>query len=285
MSEKAVREKILITVKTYPVLSRKYQELVCTAGVNEEGEWRRIYPVPFRRLLQDQSRYRKYQWIEADIRHSRQDKRPESYQIDDIDSLKTVGTPLSTAQQWAERRARFIDRVEVHEDLSQLISMAHENQLSLALFRPASWERFVHEGVSRDWDEAKIRELEAQKSQLDLFKDEATVAEEFRVVKKLPYKFSYTFRDVKGKESTLMVEDWEIGALYWNCLRKNPKQEDRAVHAVRQKYWAEFVQSGRYEPLLVLGTTLQYHNRRAPNPFVIIGVVPLPRRSQQEMSF
>ena len=43
-------ERILITVKTYPTLSKKYAELVCTAGVNETGEWRRIYPVPFRQL-------------------------------------------------------------------------------------------------------------------------------------------------------------------------------------------------------------------------------------------
>ena len=35
-------ERILITVKTYPVLSRKYAELVCTAGVTEAGEWRRV---------------------------------------------------------------------------------------------------------------------------------------------------------------------------------------------------------------------------------------------------
>ena len=27
-------ERILITVKTYPTLSSKYAELVCTAGVN-----------------------------------------------------------------------------------------------------------------------------------------------------------------------------------------------------------------------------------------------------------
>ena len=31
------RERILITVKTYPTLSRKYGETVCTAGVREDG--------------------------------------------------------------------------------------------------------------------------------------------------------------------------------------------------------------------------------------------------------
>ena len=45
-----MQEEILITVKTYPTLSKKYHELVCTAGVNTEGEWRRLYPVQFRQL-------------------------------------------------------------------------------------------------------------------------------------------------------------------------------------------------------------------------------------------
>jgi len=31
--------KVLITVKTYPTLSAKYDELVCTAGFKEDGTW------------------------------------------------------------------------------------------------------------------------------------------------------------------------------------------------------------------------------------------------------
>jgi len=31
---------------------------------------------------------------------------------------------------------------------------------------------------------------------------------EFSVVKKLPYKFFYRFRDEDGRESRLMIEDW-----------------------------------------------------------------------------
>lgn len=46
--------KILITVKTYPIPSTKYDELVCTAGVTEEGEFIRLYPINFRDLPYDQ---------------------------------------------------------------------------------------------------------------------------------------------------------------------------------------------------------------------------------------
>lgn len=45
------RLKVLITVKTYPVPSTKYDELVCTAGVTEPGDFIRLYPINFREFL------------------------------------------------------------------------------------------------------------------------------------------------------------------------------------------------------------------------------------------
>lgn len=34
----------------------------------------------------------------------------------------------------------------------------------------------------------------------------------------MPYEFSYKFISEDGKERKLMIEDWELGMLYWNCL-------------------------------------------------------------------
>ncbi|MCF8054554.1 MAG: hypothetical protein K9K75_04975 [Deltaproteobacteria bacterium] len=53
---------VFITVKTYPTLSSKYDELVCTAGILDDGSWVRIYPLPFRKLDYEK-KYKKYQWI------------------------------------------------------------------------------------------------------------------------------------------------------------------------------------------------------------------------------
>ncbi len=60
------KERVLITAKTYPTLSRKYGETVCTAGLREDGSWVRIYPVPFRRL-NDSEQYRKFDCVEVDL--------------------------------------------------------------------------------------------------------------------------------------------------------------------------------------------------------------------------
>ena len=151
-----MREKILITVKTYPVLSRKYAELVCTAGVNEAGEWRRIYPIQFRQL-READKYKKYQWVEAELIRSSNDSRPESRQIDYAvdDPIRTISEPLSTANKWLERRQHFVDKVAIYDDMQELITMAHGNKLSLALFCPKKWNNFVLEETEREWSKEK----------------------------------------------------------------------------------------------------------------------------------
>lgn len=277
-----MKEKILITAKTYPTLSRKYAELVCTAGVNESGEWRRIYPVRFRSLLDDQ-KYKKFQWIEAELEKSSADKRPESYRIVREDSLRILGDPLPTSGKWISRREAFFDKVMIHNDLSELIRSAHRNRLSLAAFAVSEWLEFTSEPVGREWDPKKLAQLEAQRRQLDLFKDEVTLAEELRVVNKLPFKFSYRFRDIRGRESKLMISDWEIGALYWNCLKSSQGDEDEAIRKVKMKYWDEFALSGRVTPVLILGTTLEHHNKKSPNPFLIISVLSPPIDPQMRL--
>jgi hypothetical protein len=78
------KETILVTVKTYPNISKKYAELVCTAGVMENGSWIRIYPVPFR-LLSGDKQFQKYDIIKVPIRKNKSDVRIESYKIENSD--------------------------------------------------------------------------------------------------------------------------------------------------------------------------------------------------------
>jgi hypothetical protein len=70
------KQRVLITVKTSPTLSRKYGETVCTAGVREDGSWVRIYPVPFRRL-HEAEQYKKFDWIDCRLARNSSDPRPD----------------------------------------------------------------------------------------------------------------------------------------------------------------------------------------------------------------
>ena len=75
--------KVLITVLTYPHPSNTHQEIVCTSGVTEQGEWIRLYPVDYRYRPEHQ-KFKKWQWIEIALApHSHgNDQRPESRKPD-----------------------------------------------------------------------------------------------------------------------------------------------------------------------------------------------------------
>jgi hypothetical protein len=258
------RKHIYILVKTYPTISEKYSELVCTAGVLEDGSWIRLYPVPFRKLDIDQ-KYPKYAWIEIEAVRNTNDFRPETYRPD----LSTISVESKPPEaDWDERRRIIFKNKKIHANLQELINKAKSDGTSLAVFKPAKVLDFVVESVERDWDSDKLAILKALSQQQNLFQTPEEIVEEFKVVPKVPYRFSYKFEDDSGKQSTMMIEDWEIGMLYFNCLKRANGDERTAIAKVREKYFNTFITKDLH---FFLGTTKQFHNI-APNPFIIVGV-------------
>ena len=253
--------KVLIAVKTYPTLSTKYDELVCTAGFREDGTWVRIYPLPFRKKTYDQQ-YKKYDWIELDLVKNTSDFRPESYRPYSHDSEIKILGHIDTKKNWAERKPFVLGKV--YYNLSELIAEAKDKntRTSLAVFKPTKIKAFKIEPVEREWDKDKLAKLQ----QMNLF--QTANDDKFEVVRKLPCKFSYILTDRQGRESTMMIEDWEIGQLYWKCLAKHEGNESKACEDVRKKYIDDFAKTKDLH--LFLGTT-QIHHHVSHNPFMIIG--------------
>jgi hypothetical protein len=265
------KTKVLITVKTYPAISKKYEELVCTAGFLEDGTWIRIYPIQFRKKSYNQQ-YSKYQWIELDLVKNKEDVRPESYRPVSHDTeINIVGEIKPDGNTWAERRPIVLKKV--YDNLSQLIAEAKNKTIctSLAVFKPAKVIDFIWEEVEREWSQDKI----AQFQQLNLFQN--VDDKKFEVVKKLPYKFSFIYEDIEGKRSKTMIEDWETGELYWNCLRRHDGNELKACQDVRKKYFVDF--SMTKDLHFFLGTS-KVHHFVGKNPFLIIGTFH-PKKIEQ----
>ena len=216
------RKKVLLTVTTYPLPSRSYDELVCTAGILETGEWIRIYPVPLSFLLSQrekgENKLRKYTWLELDLEQRQDDFRPESfsprhYDFRDLELLNR----LDTKGNWAVRKEWCLK--EVFTNLDALIEASQKpTNKSLAKFKPASVEKLEIEADDREWKELR--------KQRDLFSQDK--APEI-LIRKLPFKFYYRFTDDSGKATRMMIEDWEIGQLYWNCLRSTEGDEVAAL--------------------------------------------------------
>jgi hypothetical protein len=271
------KKRIYILVKTYPTISEKYSELVCTAGVLEDGSWIRLYPIPFR-LLSDDQKYPKYTWIEVHAKRNTKDFRPESYRPD-ISTL-TVELRRRSKVDWDERSRIIFKNKKVYTNLQTLITEAKSPaKTSLAILKPTKILDFVIKPDNRDWDPKKLASLQGQSQQMNLFKTIEEIEEEFRVVQKVPYKFSYVFEDDSGKKTKMMIEDWEIGMLYFNCLWRANNDEAVATVKVREKYFDFFLKRDLY---FFLGTTMKYHNV-SPNPFIIVGVYypPFPSENQQ----
>ena len=270
------KEKILI--KTYPTLSSTYGELACTAGIKEGGTWIRLYPIPFRRLKEDY-RFEKYRWIEIPIERNLSDFRPESYKPGDLTQIKRLDF-IDTSQNWLKRKQFILEKLPCYTDMSELITRAKASELSLALFKPSRVKDFIWENTEREWDKNKLNSVLADLKQGMLFSQDEFV-EDFQVVDKLPYKFSYVFEDLNGKQCTMMVEDWEVGALYRSCMR-SAGSETGALEKVKEKYLRHF--ASKTDLYFYLGTTKQWH-LVAPNPFVIVGLFTPPKDNQTYLEF
>ncbi|MCG8586355.1 MAG: hypothetical protein MI757_16730, partial [Pirellulales bacterium] len=129
------KQKVLITVMTYPHPSGGYKELVCTAGITESGEWVRLYPVDYRYMSKNQQ-FHKYQWIEVELepRGHGNDDRKESRRPN-LDSIRLLGEPIPTSRQWKQRR-EYIDPLP-HHTLNELKLQFDRDKTSLGVVRPS----------------------------------------------------------------------------------------------------------------------------------------------------
>ena len=265
--------KVLITVKAYPKPSGKYDELACTAGLLDGKDWIRIYPVPFR-LLDDRDKYPKYAWIQLDLeRRADKDFRPESYRPQKgIHEEITVLGRIGTKDKWRERRSLILKNV--FYSLDELIKLAFSPAgTSLGTLKPSSIQGVRVEKTDAEWPPKWQERLK----QLDLI--ELTPGGVRKPIKKVPYDFFYEFTTKDGKLRRMKVEDWEIGALFWNCLRQANGNESSAVDLVQKKL-RDLCETDLH---FFVGTTHQFHQKRAANPFIIIGLFYPPVVKQIEL--
>lgn len=255
------KTRVLITVMTYPHPSRGYRELVCTAGIKENGEWVRLYPIDYRYRPTHQ-RFHKYQWIEIELepRGSGHDNRKES-QKPRLDSIKILGEPLSTQNNWQERR-EIIDRLPVYT-CRQLESLYEQDRTSLGIVRPTRVLDLEIEEADPEWKPAWQEVLR----QLTFFGPQP------KPLTKLPFKFSYIFEcEDSTRPHKAMIEDWELGVLYLKEVARLGS-EVKAAESVKHKFLNELCSSAR-DTRFFMGTVFPYNN------WVVLGVFYPPQNYQ-----
>lgn len=253
------RLKVLVTVKTYPIPSAKYDELSCTAGVTESGDFIRLYPINYRDLPWDQQ-FKKYQWIEVMAqKHKGRDFRKESWRPDS-DSVRLLGEPIRTGPggDWSERGKYVLKNVAV--SMEELRDRQECDETSLGIFRP----REVFDLLVTPDDSAWKQSFLDQLRQTRLW-DTRTKSKE--APRKVPWRFQYRFRcdDIRCKGQHKMTnEDWEVGALYWRLVDEGASPE-AAASKVKEKFLDEIC-SAKRETYFYVGTVLAY-----PKSWLVIG--------------
>lgn len=252
-----MKTRILVAVKTYPLLSTNHIETVCTAGMREDGSWVRLYPIPFR-LMDKTQRFRKYQWIEANIERDTRDPRHERHRLTgNINPLSVLGT----GDEWRQRKRILLQ--DVYTSLASLIAEARDVNFytSLAVFKPAHILRFHLEKITLPPDQKKKkRRLSKYRSNL------ADI---------VPYRFYYSFEDEEGRRSRLQITDWEIYQLCRKLMRKYGNRKAVIYEHLKAKYFDEML--AERDVYFFLGTTRHWHIRRSKNPFMIVGVFYPPK--------
>lgn len=209
--------KILILCKTYPSPSGKHTETSCVAGMEENGNLIRLFPVPFRLIAKDQQ-FKKWQWVEAKIEKAPKDRRPESHVIK-VDTIRS-GKDVMPNGEWAERRV-LLDRTKLFTAFDEIDTERVANDKSLALLKPSRVVGLDISPVSNpNWTNQELTKLEQEQKQAGLFENDDKP--NIRKLRKLPYDFYYryecdTAEGVKGYRHKIV--DWEAGALYWRCVQ------------------------------------------------------------------
>jgi hypothetical protein len=130
-----VPTKVLIFGKTYPELSSKYVETVCTGGLVESGRPIRLYPVPLRYLDGD-NQYSLYDWITVPIEKSSKDPRPESFHILP-DKIQIGDNVPSDKDEWSARRDLvFRDKSWHFGGMSDLMEANRTRNCSIGFVQP-----------------------------------------------------------------------------------------------------------------------------------------------------
>ena len=181
---------MLITVRTYPCVSARYTETVCTGAITDKGEWRRLVPVSLRYLEEDRQ-FRTFDVVELDVNPGK-DGRPET-RSPHLPSLKVT----DHLDEWGARWAWV--KPTVFRSLADMKSQGR----TLAPVAVAEVLEFTAKPSDPDWTPEQKEKLKQE-----------LLFEERKPLEKLPYEFRFRWRDCGGESHDSLILSWEILETY-----------------------------------------------------------------------
>ena len=225
-------------------------------GVNQDGEWRRLYPIPheiYWNPSHEDKRIKKWDVIEVTLKKAPRNKDPrkESYTID-WRSIRIIGH-IGTENGWAERRA-LLDKYVV-KGMNELNNAKYEDWTSMGVVRPRRIRSFEERERHQVSDQGYLQVMDVQLTLVPNVKPPPTPT---RINKWIGYVYECEDNPCNGHQ--MMVTDWECQELYRRL----------GFEKTRQKYFEWMMGRGIY---FSIGTVAK------AGTFIIVGVAYPPRSS------
>ena len=253
-------KNIFVTVKAYPEKSKKYGACICTAGISDENEFIRLYPVPMR-LFKEIGGISKYTWISVECeKASEYLMRKESYKI--LNGNIKVGEHIDTGngkqKDWKKRNDIILPLVS--KSLEELDRKKETDSTSLGIIKPKTIDMFsIDEADVLTDDEKNIN----KEIQMTLFGEKEFNPE------KIPFIFRYHFKcdDSSCNGHKIMCEDWEM-IESWRRWKKIYKDENILREKFVNGFYTEMLKKDLY---FFVGTHSKF------NTWLIIGLYYPPK--------
>lgn len=238
-------------MKALPHAGKKHGETVCCAGITERGEWRRQFPVHFRRLSE---KFARWDIIEYEYRKPKDDKRPESRRVQE-DTIRVVGDLAP------KERANLLNPI-----IAPSTAVAASRGQTLALIRPQK--------VKFSATKKTPKELaDERKAYADAARQGSFFDKELSELEPCPYAFTFKYEDEEGRSHTSTCDDWETAAMYRNFEKKYG--EERTLGMMKKTFEEDYPSKGM---AFAMGTHSRY-----PDVWLLIGVIRLDRTTQMTM--
>jgi hypothetical protein len=204
----------MVNCKTYPAVSRKYLETVCTGAISRDGHFTRLYPTPFR-FLDEKEQYGRWDIIRVRAYRDAKDPRPESWHLEPGRPIDIIDTVKSETDRWEWMRKGVFDSTE------QMEKQGRTNGLVEIVPTELYWKP-----EEKTWWAGQLEVL----TQGNLFHDEQLMQS---LSERVPWQFKLRFTEKStGREGDQKVLAWS----YYQGFRRQLRElgdHQKALSAVR----------------------------------------------------
>lgn len=219
------KKRVMVTVKAYPEFSQKYGECVCMAGITEDGDWIRMYPIPLE--LFRKKPIKKYTWIEVEGTKATREmlNRKESYKIRP-DGIKIIDDSLTKSPVNWKARNRIILPL-LNRSIKELKEAFDRDRTSLGLIKPRELIDFYQTGEMRDYEK-----------EISLTIQKTIFGEKREMLERLPHMFRYKFlcEEEGCNGHNITCEDWELFQSF-RSWRRRYKDHETLWEKIHEKYY------------------------------------------------